>query len=99
MNGFNIIFHLTSLRYDNIQIMQETGRLAFPRSLKERSSFVNLKTICNSLKVTEVFWRLYKLVNHEEPWRSMCRPTHPIIYPLIHTSKNRHRFRSLEFNF
>ncbi|KAI8092010.1 hypothetical protein BDF21DRAFT_377051 [Thamnidium elegans] len=97
INGFNIIFYLSRLRHDGIYIMQEIGRLAFPRSLEELASSVNLKNIRTLLMVTEAFWRLCQPVNDEELWKTKRRPTYPAIYSLIHATKDRRRFCALQF--
>jgi hypothetical protein len=80
-----------------MHIMQEIGRLAFPRSLEELASFVNLKNIRTLLMVTEAFWRLCQPVNDEELWKTKRRPIYPTIYSLIDATKDRHRFCALQF--
>lgn len=60
--------------------MQEIGRLAFPRSLEELASFINLKNIRTLFMVTEAFRRLCQLVNDEELWKTKHSPTYPNIY-------------------
>lgn len=97
INGFNITFYLSRLRHDGMYIMQEIGRLAFPRSLEKLASFVNSKNIRTLLMITEVFWRLCQPVNDKELWKTKRRPTCRTIYSLIDATKDRHRFCALHF--
>ncbi|CAO3671158.1 unnamed protein product [Rhizopus stolonifer] len=66
-------------------------------SLEELVSFVDLKNIRTLLMITEAFWRLRRSVNDGESWNTEWRPTHPSIYALIHSTKDRHRFCTLRF--
>ncbi|CAO3658616.1 unnamed protein product [Rhizopus stolonifer] len=97
INGYNITFFMTRLRHDGVYLMQEIGQLTFPRSLEELASFVNLKNIRTLLMVTEAFWRLCRPLNEEEFWETKRRPTHPTIYSLIDSTKDRYRFCALRF--
>ncbi|KAG0741368.1 hypothetical protein G6F57_001029 [Rhizopus arrhizus] len=97
INGYNIVFFLTRLRHDGIYFMQEIGQLTFPRSLEELASFVNLKSIRTLLMVTETLWRLCRPLHDEECWEAKRRPTHPAIYSLIDSTKDRRRFCALRF--
>lgn len=96
INGFSIIFYLMRLRHDGIYVMQEIGRVAFPASLQDLAGFLSLKNIRTLLRVSDVFWRLCKPVK-DDSMESMRRPTHPAIYSLIHTSKDRRRLCAIEF--
>ncbi|KAI9261944.1 hypothetical protein EDC94DRAFT_635030 [Helicostylum pulchrum] len=97
IHGFHVTFFLTRLRHDGMYIMQEIGDLTFPRSLEELVSFVNLKNIRTLLMISEAFWRLCRPLSDSESWEAKRRPTHPGIYSLIDSSKNRHRYCSLRF--
>ncbi|KAI9486031.1 MAG: hypothetical protein EXX96DRAFT_645903 [Benjaminiella poitrasii] len=73
-----------------------TKTLTFLSSLEELASFVNLKNVRTLLMVTETFWQLCQPLN-EEFWETKRRPTHPIIYSLIDSTKDWYHFYALCF--
>lgn len=91
IHGFHITFFIKRLRHDGIYIMQEIGQVAFPRSLEELGSFVNLNNIRILLKVNESFWMVCQPLDNAENYESKRCSTHPGIY----SSKDRHRSCSL----
>lgn len=97
VHGFHITFFLTRLRHDGIYIMQELAQFTFPRSLEELVTFVSLKNIRTLMILTDTFWRLCRPARDTHTLQLKRRPTHPSIYSVIDSSKNRHRFCALRF--
>ncbi|KAI8988509.1 hypothetical protein BDF20DRAFT_833353 [Mycotypha africana] len=97
IHGFSVTLIFTRLRHDGIYIMQEIAHMTFPRSVEELATFISMKNLKMLLKVTDVFWRLFKPCDNEELIKANGRATHPSLHSLIDISKDRRRLCSLRF--
>jgi hypothetical protein len=67
--------------------MIEIGHMAFPRSISDIPSFVNLATLTTMLLVTEAFWHLCRPVESPATIDARRRPMCEALYEVISSEK------------
>ncbi|KAG0847400.1 hypothetical protein G6F17_012565 [Rhizopus arrhizus] len=97
IHGFGITFYLMQLQHTGIYTMIEIGHLAFPRSIHELSTFINLSALTTLLHVGDVFWRLCRTANDPSVIASRSTPTPSCLYDVISLSKCSARECSIRF--
>ncbi|KAL0139799.1 hypothetical protein V8B55DRAFT_1575061 [Mucor lusitanicus] len=98
LSQFTFPRSLEEIAYLKLQNTMESNKASYSsQNSTGGATFVSLKNMRTLLILTDTFCAdLFVTLTHS--WQLKRLPTHPSIYSLIDSTKNRHRFRALRFD-